>query len=626
MIKLVLFTILLGYHVSASTRTVLNHLSSSDLQRLENVFTDGINSNDLQTIYYSAINNNKITKNEKDNVCKKVQQAYGESKLNDFEKNFYLVGTHKHLQCTNPLPQNALNVIAGSLSKDSATSQEIYFNLFSSKIMGVKIDKPTTEKLSKNLQTILKKDDSLSSLGYAFYIAAELGTSASFVTDRIEDAIVQADEVDGKMLQFEGGLSITALIINGAFKIANTLNKPLPLTEEQTVKFSTYFLSRRSVQTAKGAHVLIEVLKTINTNKKLTPICIQLIGNGQLQIESPSLNIKIVDLLGNAVQPNLPIITGKVIVKKDNSVLAEKVQFVSKSSDKTVYSVDLLTYKPARGIYTIDITADKYTQTLNFKVLGKVKVHSLEIGVGDSDAASALKRQSLSYPTKLANTLNADHTQKLVLKVALLEEGTTKTMTVHQAFVRLSNTKTDEEIIFVAEQDTTKAYKFDMDVGARGADFGYKTGLYKLELIIGDSSLSNSFQWHVADVELKFNQVEKDSSQKLRSKLPEIEHKFREPEVRPARIVSDIFTGLCLTPLVLLFIIWGKLGINVSNFSFRLTTIGFHLGFAAILSLFGVFWWKLNMFETIRYLIPIAIFTFLCGNRLLRSIAAGQKS
>lgn len=93
------------------------------------------------------------------------------------------------------------------------------------------------------------------------------------------------------------------------------------------------------------------------------------------------------------------------------------------------------------------------------------------------------------------------------------------------------------------------------------------------------------------------------------------------PEKRPARIVSDVFTALCAAPLLVLFVLWSKLGVNVSNFRFSVSSIGFHVGFGAILALFGVFFWKLNMFETIRYLIPLALVTFFFGNRLLRSIA-----
>lgn len=52
------------------------------------------------------------------------------------------------------------------------------------------------------------------SLGYTFHIAALLGPGGAFALDRIEDAIVQADEVDGRYLQFEGGLSITSKIFN----------------------------------------------------------------------------------------------------------------------------------------------------------------------------------------------------------------------------------------------------------------------------------------------------------------------------------------------------------------------------------------------------------------------------
>lgn len=47
------------------------------------------------------------------------------------------------------------------------------------------------------------------SIGYSLHIASQFDANGVFAYDRIEDAVVQADEIDGKYLQFEGGLSIT---------------------------------------------------------------------------------------------------------------------------------------------------------------------------------------------------------------------------------------------------------------------------------------------------------------------------------------------------------------------------------------------------------------------------------
>ncbi|XP_053962532.1 dolichyl-diphosphooligosaccharide--protein glycosyltransferase subunit 2 [Anastrepha ludens] len=627
MYKLVLIYATLALSWSSITfgaRTVPGHLGQNDLHRLERVFADGLTSNDLQSIYYSTLNIQMNDAKESTKLCSKIRTLHQESKLNAYEKDFYLIGSGKNLNCKDKLSETVLANVYSSLKSELSSSQEIYFRVATNKLLGVLVDEQSTDKLLKTLHDLLKKDDSIVSLGYAFNVASELGTGAAFVADRVEDAVVQADEVDGKMLQFEGGLSITALVVNGIFRVSNIFNKPAPINAEQAVKFATYFLNRRSVQTAKGAHVLIEALKTLGGAGKIAPICIQLIGNGQLQADNPVLNVAVVDLLGKAVASAPQNIYGKILLKKDNTVLAEKVQLISKSSDKTIFAAQLSNYKPTRGIYLAEINADNtYTQTLQFKVLGRVKVHSLELGVAESDASSSVKKQNVIYPQTLPDTLKADSTQKLVLKSVLIDEGTTKVITVHQAFVRLSNVDTNEEIIFVAEQDSNKAYKFDMDVGAHGAEFGYKSGQYELYLIIGDASISNSFQWHVANVQLKFaHESEISKKQVIRSTLSEIEHMFRPPEKRPPRFVSDVFTGLCLTPLVLLFIFWGKLGINVSNFSLSPSTIGFHAGLGGILALFGVFWLSLNMFQTLRLLIPIAIFTFLCGNRLLRRIHA----
>lgn len=624
--KIVLALLLVATLCSlTNARAVDSHLSANDLTRLQKVFIDGLASTDLQSIYYATLNIQATNAGDKQAICSKLRTLHEESKLNEFEKDLYYVGAHKNLQCSEKLPETFLTKIYAAFKSEMTSAQEIYYRVKTQKLLGVQIDEAAIAKIVKVLQELLKKDDSLTNLAYSFNVAADLGSqSAAFVAERVEDAIVQADEVDGKMLQFEGGLSITALVVNGAFKVTKAYARPTPISGEQATKLATYFLSRRSVQTAKGAHVLIEALKTLSAAGKIAPICIQLIGNGQLETEDPTLNIAITDLLGKAVTPAPQNVYGKILLKKDGAVLAEKLQFVSKSSDKTVFTAQLSTYKPVRGVYSAEITADSvYTQKLQFKILGRVKVVSLEIGVAESDASTVMKKHVANFPNTLKETLEADHTQKLVLKTSLVDERTSKPLTVHQAFVRLFNKANEKEIIFVAEQDSSKAYKFDMDVGARGADFEHKSGLYDVYLIIGDAALSNSFQWHVASIQLKFAQEAKDEKkQPQRAVLPEIVHQFRAPEKRPPRLVSDVFTGLCLTPLVLLFLFWGKLGINVSNFSFAPSTIGFHLGFGGILALFVVFWLQLNMFQTLRYLIPLAVFTFLCGNRLLRRIYA----
>lgn len=613
--------------LSATTmgeRTVQDYLGQKDMNRLQRVFIEGLKLNDLQAVYYSSLNIKSLDIKESADLCSKLHSLYEDSKLNAYEKDFYLIGSRKNLLCKENLPQEFLVKVYSSFKSNLSSSQEIFYRVVSHKLLGVQIDEQNSVKIVKILQELLKKDDSIVSLGYAFHVASELGGGAAFVADRVEDAIVQADEVDGKMFQFEGGLSITALVVNGIFRVTNIFKKPIPLDSEQAVKFATYFLNRRSVQSAKGAHVLIEALKTLSNAGKSTPVCIKLIGNGQLHSDDPILNVGVVDLLGNPLIPPPQNIYGKILLKKDNSVLAEKVQLIPKSSDKTIFAAQLSSYKPTRGIYLVDISANNmFTQTMLFKVLGRVKVHSLEIGVAEADTSSSVKKQSVTYPQTLTSTLKADNTQKILLKTVLIDEGTTKVITVHQAFVLMFNVEKQEEIIFVAEQDSNKAYKFDMDVRSHGADFKYKSGNYELHLIIGDSSITNSFNWHVANVELKFPQ-ETEVSMKLpiRNTLPEIKHMFRPPEKRPPRFVSDVFTGLCLTPLVILLIFWGKFGMNLSNFTFDPSTLGFHSGFGGILALFAIFWVNLNMFQTLRLLIPIAVITFICGNRLLRRIHA----
>lgn len=202
-------------HANAA-KTIDSHLSGADIQRLQQVFGEGLKSNDIQSVYYGAINLAMPPPKEKDETCKRVAKLHKDSKLNEFEKNFYLIATYKKLVCPSPIAESIQEAI--TLKKEFTTAHEIYYNYFSTQTLGNPISDEIKADLVKNIQSILKKDDSLSSLGHAFHVAAELGALSGPIADWIEGTFAQADEIDGKLLQFEGGLSTTALLINGAFK------------------------------------------------------------------------------------------------------------------------------------------------------------------------------------------------------------------------------------------------------------------------------------------------------------------------------------------------------------------------------------------------------------------------
>ncbi|KAL7046869.1 hypothetical protein ACKWTF_002726 [Chironomus riparius] len=620
-----LLSVLVTY-ISA-TRTIDNFLSKSDLQRVQQIFNDGIKSSDLQTIYYSVINSKKIPSETKDSLCKKLPGLYKDSKLNDFEKNYYYVGSSTTLLCSEKIPSELVSQLKTALDKDFSSTQELFYTFYAQKYLDSSVLKEDAmkEKLSKKLLALLKKDDSLTSLGYGFYVASDLGSAASSVIDRVEDAIAQADEVDGKLLQFEGGLSVTSLVINGALKVTSNNNKAVPLTAEQTKKFASYFLSRRSVTQAKGASLLLESLRTIMADKKITPISIRIADNGQLPPEDPVMKIKICDLLGEALKEKPAAVKLTLTSKSDNKKAIDGENLVPSSEDSTVYKLDLKSKKLAKGAYKVDIDAGSFKQTnMVATVLGKVRLDKIDVAISEADSQTPTSKVWLDKDSKFPDVFQLDNQQKLSLRFDLFDDSTNKIMSVHQAFIRFSD-KSGAEIVFVAEQDVAKAYKFELDIGARAGDFSGKSGIYDVELIVGDSSLVNSFTRNLGQVNLKFSletRKEKIDNSIARKPRAEIHHLFREPEKRPPRFVSDLFTGLCLVPILLLFILWGRIGINTSNFSFSLSALLFHGGLGAIFLLFVCFWLKLDMFQTIQYLLGLSVLTFLCGNRVLRYIAS----
>lgn len=78
--------------------------------------------------------------------------------------------------------------------------------------------------------------------------------------------------------------------------------------------------------------------------------------------------------------------------------------------------------------------------------------------------------------------VSVDYKEKLQFSFNIVNSENKK-ITVHQAFVKISSASSAAEIVYVAEADSSKVYKFELDLGAENSEF--KTGDYNLALILG---------------------------------------------------------------------------------------------------------------------------------------------
>ena len=150
------------------------------------------------------------------------------------------------------------------------------------------------------------------------------------------------------------------------------------------------------------------------------------------------------------------------------------------------------------------------------------------------------------------------------------------------------------------------------------------SGVWSIEAVIGDFGAQAIIQ-NIGTIDID---LEQDSTKKVNpfGVLKTIKHVFPEAESRPLSVISNIFTMLTLTPLILLFISWRNIGLNFKLFKFSMCGIFFHLSILAVFGLYICYWIGLvNMFLTVRYLSMIGSVLMLSGNKHLNNLANQRK-
>ncbi|KAM4583182.1 dolichyl-diphosphooligosaccharide--protein glycosyltransferase subunit 2 isoform 2-T2 [Fundulus diaphanus] len=616
----------------AQALTPSHYLSLSDVARLQNLLNQPFDS--LESAYYSVVGLTKLGAAVPDpaEVCQFLKSQLDPSSVDSL---FFAAETSQAISgCEIPVSNETRDILLAAVSEDSSMSQ-IHRAVGALSSLGLPL---ASQEVVAALTARINKEDNVMAIISALQAASRLSQQAQLggILEEIEDLTARLDDLGGVYLQFEEGLEATALFVAAAYGLSDHVDVQPPLKEDQVIQLVNSIFGKKSWDSLSEAFSVASAAAALSNNRFQVPVIVSAQGPATVSHSQPTLQLLVTDVMSQPLASASVLVESAYAVASKSAVL-NQAPFTHNDG---VFELNFMSSRPASGYYqfTINVGGDSRLVAnqveLKVKVSTEVSVTNMDLSVVDKDQSIGTKTTRVQYPSKAKSSFTADSHQNFAMSFQLVDVNSGQELTPHQTFVRLHNQRTGQEVVFVAEPDSKKLYKFELDTAERKSEFDSMSGTYSLYLIVGDATLENPILWNVADVVLKFADEEAPAAAQPKTLYvpkPEIQHLFREPEKKPPTVVSNTFTALVLSPLLLLLILWLKLGANISNFSFSPSTILFHLGHAALLGLMYVYWTNLNMFQTLKYLAIIGGVTFLAGNRMLaqkavKRIAAEQSS
>ncbi|UJR30982.1 hypothetical protein I4U23_018493 [Adineta vaga] len=629
---MIILVIVLSYSW-CTTPVVATNLNPANINGLKAQFETAMKSfSDVASMHYTLAGIKELGVQPSDSHCNDIKRLVDKS---DVESIYHASEAARALtNCKLPAEEYRA-LLTSTLQSDKSTTADIYYAVRASVNLGLNIDE---SKVEKRLNALAKTDDSILSQGYALLTGAQLSQPvAKFYSDAINDLVQQADEVDGRTLQYEGGVGTTALLLNAFYEVADKAGVPVKIDPKQLVKFASYFSTKRHVATLRSAYYLTKVFKYFSDHKNAIPVVVSRVSPSAINSQNPSVLVSVSNVMGQPVG-EISVVAESAKRKEDGAVVISKQKLISKASDFSVFELPFYDAKIPRGFYTIHLTLtargdDKLiglTDNTVLKVTSEATMENVELSVADRDSTAQAKTYKLTYPNGLSDKLDLHSHQKLIAKFQTKDKRTGEYIRVQQAFLRFTNKKSNKEIVYLAEatSGSNAQYKVEVDLTSNAADFRHQSGAYELALIVGDSLLQNAFDWKVNNnVQLSFHEdsLPDKNHQSLYSPRPEIIHQFRVEEKRPPTVVSLVFSALTLLPLLILLVSWLKLGFNLSGLPLGLSPLGFHISHGAVFALMFFYWKYLDMFQTIRYLALVSIPLFIFGHRVLATLAARRE-
>ncbi|CAH8651113.1 unnamed protein product [Schistosoma rodhaini] len=571
------------------------------------------------------------------------------------EEAFYVSAGHKLIGSAKcKVSSSEVEKLSEQLLTEDISIENLFYLVSSMKHLNIKID---ANHVLSIINKIKAKDTSPMTLSFALQILSQLGLTKSNISghvSNIDNVLEHASEISDNRLFYEKGLYTTSFVAKSIVDFLTAYGEVPKSVENKLVKLFNYLYTRRQTANVRASAYLVAAFKSLTDSSLLLPVVIEssIKSNENLGFSIPPilsidqthpiLNLRLKHIWTDTFfKPSEFEIKahGVYAIKRttgDRILISSSDLGTFKQDDKNnAFQLTLnLDAKTTAGYYELDVTATPGSKKTNGhqKLLGiasvqiplymitEAKVAQATVTIMNTAREQHVADISLTpEKTYKASTASGAITLEIGQQISIdlnIVDSNRISLAAHQVFIQLTHQKTQQAITYTCTETITdkkpekKSYKLLLDPDMSAAEFDYLSGIYKVDLIVGDSSIKAPILWHMFDLDLRFvgeagdetkrriaqatDISRQESSSPAGSRRaftpnaiigsgpttakPEIDHVFRAPEKRAPPFLALTFTILCLLPLLGLIIAWSVIGFNISNFKFSISNIIFHAG------------------------------------------------
>lgn len=221
---------------------------------------------------------------------------------------------------------------------------------------------------------------------------------------------------------------------------------------------------------------------------------------------------------------------------------------------------------PGRYLVSLKVTVEGRTLAFQTYVLvseGGVGVGEVKVGVGKTASDLTV----LSSPKSFYGVVTIEDGETLWVSYSVTKtsaSGLAVTKKPHQTFVRITHTTTGNSVYYLSK--LADAGEYATAVTFEDAErYAYTSGVYSVQIIVGDATLPSPLTFEVGEVTLSFPPRPAQNhalyaksllhaSDVTLAPLPDIAHVMRPPAKRASTFIATLFTVLTALPLVLMVV------------------------------------------------------------------------